>query len=375
MTKCQGPMLKTFIFAALLAASGVLFANPAPDFTITDTDGKVRTLYSDFVLKGKVAVIEVFFTTCPPCASHAPHWQGLYEDMTSEYPGQVEFFMLSDKAGDSNAAVAQYKTDKGLTMIAAGADGGSVDAVQPYKSGQFGPFYGTPTFLIVSPNTGEVLYDIRGSGAAGTMDSIRQKIAELLMPVTCVVETAQGDTLQNYTLQTQVPGNGAMVNIPVTTGMFSMEQISGLPVVPEYELTPHKNDDQLNGVSTFDLLQINKQILGITPFQESWQFVAADANNSNSITTFDIVELRKLILGVYDSLPFSTSWVFMPGMDTISAQTCPEFSAIKRGDVNGNANPTALQDLTHRGPVTLTISTPDIELLPGQVLPGYCFTG
>ncbi|MBK6932244.1 MAG: hypothetical protein IPH12_15830 [Saprospirales bacterium] len=245
--------------------------------------------------------------------------------------------MLSDKSADNNAVVAQYKAGKGLTMPAAGSDGGSLAAVQPYKNSQFGPFYGTPTFLIITPGSGEVIFNVMGNSPAATMDSIALKIAQLLLPA-CRIWTYPGDTLQEYGLKVQVPGGGAAFNYQVTGGEFSLEQFDGLPPVSYYEVTPSKTNDPLNGVSTFDLLQINKHILGIELFPAPWQLVAADANNSGTITTFDIVELRKLILGVYDSLPNAPSWVFAPPLDSISALECPEFFAIKKGDVNGNAD-------------------------------------
>ena len=133
-------MFKKLILPVFLAACFSLSAAPAPDFTITDSDGNTRQLYADFVNQGKIVVLEIFFINCPPCVTHAPHWQTLYTNMKAQYPGQVEFLMLSNKNADNNAAVAQYKISKGLTMPAAGSNGGSLAAVQPYESGQFGPF-------------------------------------------------------------------------------------------------------------------------------------------------------------------------------------------------------------------------------------------
>lgn len=335
-------MLKYLVVPAFLAAVCTLNAAPAPDFTITDSDGNTRQLYADFVNQGKVVVLEIFFISCPPCATHAPHWQTLYTNMKAQYGSQVEFIMLSNKSGDTNAAVAQYKTSKGLTMPAAGSNGGSLTAVQPYESGQFEPFYGTPTFVVIKPGTGEVVFDVRGGSASSTMNLISQEIALLLQIPKCRIHTHQGDTLKNYTLTVAVP-DGPSVTKQITDGGYSLEDFPGLPPLPFYQAIPDKNNDPLNGVSTFDLVQINKQILGIEPFQHPWQFVAGDANGSGSLTTFDIVELRKLILGVYDSLPNVDSWVFSPAFDTISPLECPNFYAIKKGDVNGNADPAGLK--------------------------------
>lgn len=332
-------MRKILFFPAFLAVGLRLFAAPAPDFTITDSDGNVRQLYADYVNQGKVVVLDIFFINCPPCNTHAPYWQSLYTNIKAQYPGQVEFLMLSDKSADNNAAVAQYKTTKGLTMPAAGSNGGSLTAVQPYKNNQFGTFYGTPTFIIVEPGTGEVLFDVRGNSAPETMALLNQEIDQLLQPIPhCQIKTYQDDTLRNYALTLSVPGGGTSLTKQITDGGFSLEDFPGLPNVPFFQAVPAKNDNPLNGVSTFDLVQINKQILGIEPFLHPWQFIAGDANGSGTLTTFDIIELRKLILGVYDSLPNINSWVFSPAVDTMSPLDCPVFHAIKIGDVNGNAD-------------------------------------
>lgn len=139
------------------------------------------------------------------------------------------------------------------------------------------------------------------------------------------------------------------------TGNFTFDQI---PADYNCIFEPYANLNALNGVSTYDLLQINRHILGITPFTEPWQWIAADANRSNSITSFDIVEIRKLILGIYKEFPSNTSWRFLPGTYHFKHQDNPflddfpeiieipniqagtddvNFKAIKIGDVNGSA--------------------------------------
>jgi hypothetical protein len=70
-------------------------------------------------------------------------------------------------------------------------------------------------------------------------------------------------------------------------------------VAADFTITPVKDDNPLNGVTTYDLVLMSKHILGIEPLGSPYKMIAADANKSNSITTFDIVELRKLILGIY----------------------------------------------------------------------------
>lgn len=59
---------------------------------------------------------------------------------------------------------------------------------------------------------------------------------------------------------------------------------------------------QMEGVSTFDLVLISKHVLGIEPFLNPFQLIAADENNSGSVTTFDLNEIRRLLLGVKSTL-------------------------------------------------------------------------
>ncbi len=123
---------------------------------------------------------------------------------------------------------------------------------------------------------------------------------------------------------------------------------------------PSKDDNPLNGVTTYDLVLISKHILGLELLDSPYKLIAADANKSGSITTFDIVELRKLILGIYGTPtapwiypsyrfvdksfsfpnplnPFQTAFpeyvrVTVPPLGAVAA-----FKGVKIGDVNNNA--------------------------------------
>ena len=121
-------------------------------------------------------------------------------------------------------------------------------------------------------------------------------------------------------------------------------------------IEPEKNDNPLNGVTTYDLVLINKHILGIEPFVSPYKMIAADATQTGSITTLDIVTFRKLILGIDTILPNNKSWRFVP--DTFAfpnannpfqsafpeSENCVapqsstvDFIGIKIGDVNNSA--------------------------------------
>ncbi len=128
-----------------------------------------------------------------------------------------------------------------------------------------------------------------------------------------------------------------------------------VPMYLDYEVKAYKNDDPMNGVSTLDLLIIQKHILGINPLQTPYDRIAADINNSESISAVDLIELRKLILGVYSELPNNDSWRFVDASFEFEDEETPwpfqeeitysnllsdemdsDFVGVKIGDVNGS---------------------------------------
>ncbi|MCC6460635.1 MAG: HYR domain-containing protein [Saprospiraceae bacterium] len=174
-----------------------------------------------------------------------------------------------------------------------------------------------------------------------------------------------------------------------------------------YQVTPGRDGDDINGVSTLDMLLINKHILGLEPLNSPYKLIAADANNSRSVTTFDIVELRKLILGLNSSFPNNTSWRFVTKDFVFPNPTDPfqavfpeihsganpspldppelDFTAVKIGDVNGSAVPSVTGPSTDtRGGSTAWFDLADREYQAGEefnvalqastALPGYQFT-
>jgi len=122
-----------------------------------------------------------------------------------------------------------------------------------------------------------------------------------------------------------------------SNGQFLTPDLSAGPFV----VTPEKNSNILNGLTTFDLVLITRHILGTEPFTSFTQEIAADANRSNSVTTFDIVLFQQLILGLESSIP-AGSWQFFPDATefrTIADLSDLAFIGIKVGDINNSADP------------------------------------
>ncbi|MCY7329135.1 MAG: T9SS type A sorting domain-containing protein, partial [Saprospiraceae bacterium] len=163
---------------------------------------------------------------------------------------------------------------------------------------------------------------------------------------------------------------------------------NAVPLGSNLTVTPTKDNNPLNGVTTYDLVLISKHILGLEPLGSPYKMIAADANKSGSITTSDIVELRKLILGIYEELPNNTSWRFVdkafefPNLanpfqtmfpenktvaDIQAAHLAEDFVAVKIGDVNQNAIANANQAAEARTTSTLLLNVEDRKVKAGEV--------
>lgn len=197
-------------------------------------------------------------------------------------------------------------------------------------------------------------------------------------------KTTLGDGVENADVL--ISGTKKFNTFSDELGEFSFQHIQR---DNSYLLRPYKNDDWLNGVSTADIVKIQKHILGIESFQTGALYIAGDVNRSGTITARDISELRKLILGVHSKVEGNTSWRFIdhaypyllqnydPLHDNLpeevslaktGAYSFVPFSGIKVGDLNGNVKANAhFGQVQARTYEPVNIYTEDIILMPGTV--------
>ena len=137
-------------------------------------------------------------------------------------------------------------------------------------------------------------------------------------------------------------------------GLFSIQNIStGGP----YFLKPLSPNDFKNGVSTLDLVLLQRQLLQGQVLKSPLQFLAADIDNSGTISIRDLLELRKLVINLSSKFEKNTSWRFIPThfifpdssnpwktpfpeeiiFPAISKDTTGSFIAVKIGDLSGDA--------------------------------------
>ncbi len=96
----------------------------------------------------------------------------------------------------------------------------------------------------------------------------------------------------------------------VMTGVAGLYEVD-LPIVDRTMIVPAKNTDHANGISTADLIKVQKHILGIKPLTSPYKLIAADANRDQKINPIDLIQMRKLLLGKIQEFPQNTSWRFV----------------------------------------------------------------
>ncbi|MBK9582245.1 MAG: hypothetical protein IPO48_10205 [Saprospiraceae bacterium] len=153
----------------------------------------------------------------------------------------------------------------------------------------------------------------------------------------------------------------------------------------DYKVTANKGGDYLNGVSTLDLVMIQRHILGLQALDSNYKLIAADANNDGKVTASDLTDLRKLILGVTTTFP-NASWRF-PVTGT-AVQTSPikfaeainitnlssemdnqNFVAVKIGDVNGNVSTSVNSpEVESRSNANVEMSVAEAAIAAGEVV-------
>lgn len=200
-----------------------------------------------------------------------------------------------------------------------------------------------------------------------------------------VVETMTNTSTKNVKMQLLEYGNMKKELITGANGQFFFGDLPyGASV--EYTLKPSRNDDHLNGVSTADIVKIQRHILGMEALPSPYQWIAADVNNSLSITAADITEIRKLILGSVSSFEKSESWTFVPKNATMDTKYpwkalrelkipvpdaqmySADFVSIKMGDVNNTVNAGNASGIHIRNEGILQFEIDSHQLVAGEVV-------
>ena len=161
-----------------------------------------------------------------------------------------------------------------------------------------------------------------------------------------------------------------------------------------YTVVPAKDNDYLNGVSTADIVKIQKHILGISYLEDPYKIIAADVNNNKTITSSDISELRKLILGITTQFKNNGSWAFIDASykfttdmtsayrDEVLKEPYPRnyiispfeksmvinFNGVKIGDLNETVNANLFNTASGRTREQLNLIVDDVKYNKGDLI-------
>ena len=140
-----------------------------------------------------------------------------------------------------------------------------------------------------------------------------------------------------------------------TSGAYLFNVVQGA----SYVVTPSKNNDLTicNGISTLDIVLMQRHILNVQPLNSPYKIIAADVDGSQSVSNMDIILTRALILRNISQYPGNNLWKFVnsdfTGADPMnpfpfeasrsysSASNAIDqhFIGVKLGDVNNSWDP------------------------------------
>jgi len=226
------------------------------------------------------------------------------------------------------------------------------------------------TFILLQDNGDSPGGACRDSSSLPGLVSVKGKLA-----------TEEKEPVENVEIR-MLTGTNTMTR--QSTGPDGFYHFPDVQTQGTMEISAHRDDNPMNGVSTLDLLLIEKHIKGERPLSSPFKKIAADVDKNKEINVLDLVELRKLILGIYDRLPSGESWRFIPANYSFKDPGQPfdypssvqlkgdqdnrlDFTGIKVGDINGTASPHSLTgtEIRQAGP-GLIFTIPDRQVRQGE---------
>ncbi len=259
-------MKQIFTFLVLLLSTAMFAQADAPDFTVTDLDGNEHNLYT-ILEEGKVVVIDVSATWCPPCWSfHEGHFlKDIHEKYGPDGTDQVRVLFYEGDVSTGQAELEGTGNTQGDWLT--GTTYPVVDESPLTLNSQVWWPLGFPTISVVRPGDKKIIADLYDPWVAGGGLAAMEEIIEGAFPT-----TSSAKDLEEINVSVYPNPFVAEVTIDLTNAEFDFNSIQLLDItgamLQDVDVTGQKiiklNTTQLNsGLYVVNVLE-NGVIVGST---------------------------------------------------------------------------------------------------------------
>ena len=209
------------------------------------------------------------------------------------------------------------------------------------------------------------------------------EICPVMPEFVITVNQDNGDPIAGVEANMDMEDEGVEMNQTGDDGTVVFEEMNSCDM-QGFQL--NKEDLASNGVSTADLIVLQRHILGLEILDSPYKLLAADVNNSGSLTTLDLIHMRNVILAKERNFPSNVVWTFIPADYTFDDPTNPfdedfqanqmsfedtpesnyTFIGVKEGDIDNSVRGNNLASVEVRSNESLMISVEDKEIIAGN---------
>nr|MBS0037906.1 T9SS type A sorting domain-containing protein [Saprospiraceae bacterium] len=227
--------------------------------------------------------------------------------------------------------------------------------------------FGNGSYELINDNTGQI---VASGGQFDFEETTSFCVDNTLYDINGSVTADIGDPLEDAEIT--IVSDGEEENkYSNSVGYYESEVLENSDNV----MTVDKADLTTSGLSTMDLLMIQKNITHTDLLIDPYEIIAADVNMDNNINTIDLILLHQRILGIIDEYPHGQSWIFIPESHVFNNPQDPlnegwpesieindigenfldqDWVSVKIGDVNGDYFPSNQRFVQHDFPLLIS---------------------
>jgi hypothetical protein len=202
-----------------------------------------------------------------------------------------------------------------------------------------------------------------------------------LVNISGMIQAVNGNPLPGATVE--LDGSELGPQVTAEDGMYSFSAGSH----GSYTVLPQRDGDDADGVTTLDLVLIQKHLLALKQMDSPYTIIAADVDANGKVSAADLFQLRQLILGIDPSFENTDSWRFIEGsyqflnpdnpfnenyptdyaLNDVTHDTRVDFIGVKMGDINHTVALNGGQDVMNRNK-SLTMVTDEQVFGKGEII-------